>query len=230
MIRHHEDRGAVGDGGGQRTEKPSDEAVDVLDRPVRLRRARPVQVLEAIDTQEMNQHEPGLVASRDVSGDAADHLVLVESLGQLGPFPLTMHRVTERSQLLPHGARGVSLEHALVLEERQVEIERRGMSRGRPVDGRRAHSGLMRAVVDGRGSQQSGRVVDGIAGEVLGASSASVQDVVGDDAMDAGAHARHQAHVRGPRRGRKHGLHAVGHHAKLGEPAECRQAAPRSRQ
>ena len=106
--------------------------------------------------------------ARRVGGHAADHLVLEEALRQERPLALPVHRVAERGQLFPHRPRGLSLEHALVLEEGQVEVERGRVAGGRPVHRRGAQARGVGEIVDGRRAQQRGRVVDGIAGEVLG--------------------------------------------------------------
>ena len=82
----------------------------------------------------------------------------------------------------------------------------------------------MRAVVDGRRAQESGRVVDRIAGQVLRLERLTVQDVVGDDAVHAWAHTGHQAHVSRPRGAREHALHAGSQHAALREPTQHRSA------
>ncbi len=85
----------------------------------------------------------------------------------------------------------------------------------------------MGAVVDRLRAQQGGRVVDRVAGEVLRRPRVTVQDVVGDDAVGTRAHAGHQANVSRPGRAREHGLHAGGHHAPRGEPAEGGEAGLR---
>ena len=205
---------------GKALEDAPDQTVDVLERPVRLRRAGTVEVLEAVDAEEVHEQQIGRVTMHDVRGEASHHRVLHEALRELRPLALTIHGVAKRGELLPHHARRLRLEHALILEERQIEVERAGVARRRPVDGGRAHSCCVGTVVYGRRAQQIGRVVDGIAGEIFRRARPAVQDVIGDDAVDTRAHPGHEARVRGPRRAREHGLHAGGDGAPLGEAAQ----------
>ena len=227
MVRDDEHARLIRDRSGQRGEEAADETIDVLERPVGLRRARPVEVLEAIDAAEVDEEQVGLVPPRHVRRDAADHLVLVKALGKLGPLALPVQRVAGRAQLFPHAPRSLRLEHALVLEERQIEVERGRVACGGPVNGRRPKAGSVSQVVDGRRAQESGRVVDGIARQVLRLERAAVQDVVGDHAKCERPAARHQAHVGRLRGAREHGLHAGSQHTALREPTEHRQARGR---
>ena len=221
MVRDDEERGALRQlAGRQGREELPEEPVHVVDRPVRLRRARAVQVLEAVDAEEVQEHQPRLVATPDVRRELGHHRVLQEALGQLRPLALAVERIPERRELGPDGARGLGLEHALVLEERQVEVEPARLARGWPVDRRGPEAGRVRDVVDRRGAQEVGRVVDGVAGEVFARAGAAVEDAVADDAVAVGRHAGDEAHVGRPGRAREHGLHPGGDDAPLREGAE----------
>jgi len=178
----------------------------------------------AVGAQEVDHEHVRRVAVRGVDGDVGHHRVLHEALGEQSPLALALEREAGRFQLVPDRADRVGLEHALILEEGQVEGERGRVARGRPIDGGDTPAGGGRAIVQGGGRQQRARVVDRIAGEVLGAACRPVQHVVADDAVTRRSHAGYQAHVRGPRRAREDRRHAVGDGAALGERPESRRS------
>ena len=223
VVRHHEQRGAPAElVGRQGRDESLDEPVHVVDRPVGLRRARPVEVLEAVHAQEVDEQEPRCPAVPDVAREVGHHGVLQESFRQLRPLALAVERVAERRELGPDRARGLGLEHALVLEERQVEMERGRVARRGPVDRRGREPRGVGVVVDRGRAQEVRRVVNGIAREVLGRPRPSVEDAVADHAVPVRRHPRDEARVRRPGRAGEHGLHACGDDPALREGAEPR--------
>ena len=171
VVGDHEHRGvALERPGRQRGQDAAHAVVDVLESPVRLRRAGAVQMLEAVGAEEMHEEQVGRMPVQHVGRDVGHHVVTEEALGELGPLAQSIDRQAERSELAPHSRMRGALEDALILEERQVEVEAGSPAGAGPVDRGGAPAGGMSDVVHGRRPQQPIRVVDGIAGEVLRAS------------------------------------------------------------
>ena len=218
------DHGVAVERARERCEEAPDPVVHVLDGPVGLGRARPVEVLEAVRRQEVDEEQVRRVAREDVHRHVRHHRVLHEPLRELRPFPLAVHGKAERAELGPDVGRGLGLEHALVLEERKVPVERRRMARGGPVDRGGLETGIVRPIADRGHAQERRRVVDRIAGQVLHPARLPVQDVVAGHAVSLGADAGDEAHVGRPRRRWEHRLHpgrddpALREPAKIGDP------------
>src|SRR3989441_972194 len=223
VVGEYEHGGAHAHATPRCREQPSDARVDVLDGPVRLGCPRPEEVLVAVGAEEVDHQHVRRVAMDGVGRDLGDHRVLHEASRQVRPVALTVHREAGGFQLVPDRARRLGLEHALVLEEGQVERERRRATDRKPVDGGDSQARGRRAVVHGRRSEDRARVVDRVAGEVFRAAGRAVEDVIRDHPVARGLHSGDEAHMRRPRRAREDGRHAVGDRAALGERAQRRR-------
>jgi hypothetical protein len=153
VVRDDEHHGVAVERALEGCEEAPDPIVHVLDGPVGLGRARAVEVLEAVRRQEVDEEQVRRVAREDVHRHIRHHRVLHEPLRELRPFPLTVHRKAERAELGPDVGRGLGLEHALILEEWQIPVERRRVAGSGPVDRGSLETGIVRAIAN-RGHAQ----------------------------------------------------------------------------
>src|SRR5439155_24687735 len=135
MVGDHEHRSVSLEGsGGERSQYAAHAMVHVLESPVRLRGPRTVEVLEAIGAEEVHEKQVGGVAVQHVGRHVSHHVVPEKALRELRPLAQSVDRKAERTELAPDVRMGRALEDALILEERQVEVEAGGPAGAGPVD------------------------------------------------------------------------------------------------
>ena len=83
-------------------------------------------MLEAIGAEEVHHEQIGGVAVQGVRGDVGHHVVAEKALRELRPLAQPVERKAESPELAPDIRMRHALEDALVLEERQLEVEAGG--------------------------------------------------------------------------------------------------------